>query len=49
MQRRTPAVVGNFVFGYLGIPVGSGLVSALVSALAGALILVVIISPLRKL
>jgi uncharacterized membrane protein YeaQ/YmgE (transglycosylase-associated protein family) len=43
------AFVGNYIFAELGITVGSGMAATLVSATAGAVVLVVIISLIRKL
>lgn len=43
------AFVGKYLFAKLGITVGSGLTATLVSATAGAVVLVVIISLIRKL
>ena len=43
------AFVGKYIFAELGITVGSGMAATLVSATAGAVVLVVIISLIRKL
>ena len=43
------AFVGQYIFAELGITVGSGLTATLVSATVGAVVLVVIISLIRKL
>jgi len=43
------AFVGKYIFAELGIAVGSGMAATLVSATAGAVVLVVIISLIRKL
>jgi uncharacterized membrane protein YeaQ/YmgE (transglycosylase-associated protein family) len=43
------AFVGNYIFAELGITVGSGMAATLVSATAGAVVLVVVISLIRKL
>jgi len=42
------AFVGKFLFAQLGISIGSGLIPTMVSAVAGAVVLVVIVSLLRK-
>ena len=43
------AFVGSYLFAEFGIVVGSGMVASLVSATVGAVVLVVIISLMRKL
>jgi uncharacterized membrane protein YeaQ/YmgE (transglycosylase-associated protein family) len=42
------AFVGKYLFAQLGISIGSGLIPTMVSAVAGAVVLVVIVSLLRK-
>ena len=42
------AFVGKYLFAQLGIAIGSGLVPTMVSAVVGAIVLVVIVSLLRK-
>jgi uncharacterized membrane protein YeaQ/YmgE (transglycosylase-associated protein family) len=42
------AFLGNFIFAEAGISIGSGLVASLVSATVGAIVLVLIISIIRK-
>lgn len=42
------AAIGNFIFGLLNISLGSGIVSAVVTATIGAIILLFIVSKLKK-
>jgi len=42
------AFIGKFMFAELGITIGSGLTADIISATAGAIVLVIIISVIRK-